>query len=113
MSAIFLLDREDVQAYDTWNVPGGLFFWVLDVIADRVRDEELAAALREFLKGGYAWFALTYYTPDQAADIVRVIRTELKAVAEEESPSSSARNEGLHRMVDELVEMAERWHATA
>jgi hypothetical protein len=105
-----MIDHEDSTDHDeTWDVPRGVFSWVVDFIASRVRDQELAALLQEFLKGGYAWFALTYYSPTQAAEIVRVIREELRAAVDEEFPSTVDRNAGWRAMTDELIGMADRW----
>ena len=113
MSAIFLIDHHEPagREYETWNPSRGVFDWVVEQLADRVRDDELAGLLREFRKGGYAWLALTYYTPDQSAEIVRVIREELKDAIEAEQPIAVPRNETVHHMVDELVGMADRWAA--
>ncbi|NGY63883.1 hypothetical protein G7043_33680 [Lentzea sp. NEAU-D13] len=112
MSAIFIIDHHEPPAGhedETWNPSRGVFVWVVEVLADRVRDDELAGLLREFLKGGYAWLALTYYTPDQGAEIVRVVREELKDAIEAEQPAAVARNAAVHHMIDELVGMADRW----
>ncbi|MFS8095944.1 hypothetical protein LFM09_02290 [Lentzea alba] len=102
MSGIFVIDREDgpwgAEA-EMWDAPRGVFFWAVETIAERVRDEELAALLREFLAGGYGWLALTCYTPEQATEIVRVIREELR----------SAADAGLREIVDDLVAIADRW----
>lgn len=112
MSGIFVIDREDGPfGYESemWDAPRGVFFWAVDTIADRVRDEELAGLLREFLAGGYAWLALTYYTPAQATEIVRVIREELRSAADADFPPSEPNNAGLREIIDDLVGMTDRW----
>lgn len=109
MSADFLLDHDDARDYESWDASGGVFSWVIEVVSDRVRDEELAAQLKEFLMGGYRYFALSFYSPGQAAEIVRVIREDLRAVVDAEHPGTDERNEVLRGMVDELIGMADRW----
>lgn len=109
-----MIDREDGPWGDeseTWDAPRGVFCWAVDTIAERVRDEELAGLLREFLAGGYAWLALTYYTPEQATEIVRVIREELQSAADAEFPPAQPRSAWLREIIDDLVGIADRWTA--
>jgi hypothetical protein len=109
MSTIFLIDHEDGSPHEDWDVPRGVFFWVIDFIADHVRDDEVAASLKDFLKGGYAYFALSFFTTEQAAEIVRVIREELKEAVDAEFPSTEDKNEGWQWMTADLIDKAGRW----
>ncbi|MET9229431.1 hypothetical protein [Lentzea sp. NPDC003310] len=111
MSGIFNLDWPDFpdRDYETWNPTRGAMLWAVEVCADRVRDEWLAGSLREIVDGGYGYFGLGFFTQQQAAEIVRVIRTDLKAATEAVQPIAEPRNALIHVMVDELIGMADRW----
>jgi len=109
VSADFIIDprgKRDLGFLD-WNPTRGMLERVLEFVAGEVEDPELAADLREFVAGGYAFFALSSYTAEQAAEIMKVIREKLTAEAAEWFPG----NEGAHRVVAELVEMVEEAEA--
>lgn len=112
MSGIFNLDRPDSPGnhdHETWYPSRGAMLWAIEVCADHVRDEQLAVSLRELVDGGYGYFGLSFYNQEQAAEIVRVIRTELKAATEAVQPIAEPRNALIHSMVDDFIEMADRW----
>lgn len=91
-----------------WNQSSGSVGWVLDVIADHVTNEAVAAELRAFSSG--LVFVENFgrsHGAEAAEEIVQVIRTKLRAAALAE-PEGEVR-EYTVRIVDELVEMAERW----
>ncbi|WIV61394.1 hypothetical protein [Amycolatopsis nalaikhensis] len=109
MSADFIVDppgKRDLGFLD-WNPTRGMLDRVLQFIAGEVEDPALAANLREFVAGGYAFFALSGYTADQAAEIMRVIREKLTAAAAEWFPG----DEAAQRVVAELVELVEEAEA--
>jgi hypothetical protein len=112
MAGVFVIDREDGPwGYEgeMWDPRRAVFFWAVQAIAERVRNEELAGQLHELLDGGYAWLALTCYTPEQAAEIVRVIREELRPAVEADFPPGGPYGAGLRENVDDLVAITDRW----
>jgi hypothetical protein len=91
-----------------WNHSSGTVCWALEVIADHVTNEAAAAELRAFSSG--LIFVENFgrsYGAEVAEEIVRVIRTKLRAAALAE-PDRKARDHLVAR-ADELIEMAERW----
>ncbi|MET9626472.1 hypothetical protein ABZX92_03320 [Lentzea sp. NPDC006480] len=109
MSADFLLDYDNSDPHEDWNGSRGALHWVVDFVADHVRDEELAASMKDFVKGGYGYFALSFYTPEQAAEIVRVIREDLKQGVDAAFPSAEDRNAVMQAMTADLIDKAGRW----
>lgn len=111
MSGIFNLDWPDFpdRDYETWNPSRAAMLWAVEVCADHVRDERLAVSLREIVAGEYGYFGLSFYDQEQAAEIVRVIRADLKAATEAVQPIAEPRNAIIHAVVDELIGMADRW----
>ncbi|GLY53264.1 hypothetical protein Lesp01_69200 [Lentzea sp. NBRC 102530] len=94
-----------------WDVPRYVFFRVLDLLVDQLRDDEVSTALRELLDGGYAWLALTYYTPEQGAEVVRAIREDLPAAVRAAYPPPDPHHVAMGEMVDDLVAITDRWLA--
>ncbi|MFS8095945.1 hypothetical protein LFM09_02295 [Lentzea alba] len=93
---------------DCWNCSSGTVGWALETIADNVTNPAVAAELREFSSGliFVEDFGRTHGAA-AAEEIVQVIRTKLRPAAlAEEKPEV---REYLVPIVDELVEMAERW----
>ncbi|WP_409463386.1 hypothetical protein [Amycolatopsis sp. GA6-003] len=105
MSADFIVDppgKADLDFLD-WMPSRGLLRRVLGFVADEVEDPALAADLRDFVAGGYAFFSLGVCS----AEIMKVIREKLPAAAEEWFPGDEAAREH----IAELVEMAEEAEA--
>ncbi|SFW67789.1 hypothetical protein [Amycolatopsis australiensis] len=109
MSADFIVDPPGKRLPDflDWMPPRGLLRMVLELVAEEIDDEAVAASLREFVAGGYAFFALSNYSATQAAAIMKVIREKLPAAAWEWFPDS----ESARGVVEELVEMVEEAEA--
>lgn len=109
MSGDFIVDPRGKAGLDflDWMPSRGLLRRVLDFVADRVEDAELAADLREFVAGGYGFFALGGYSAEQGAEIMKVIRESLPAAAWEWFPD----DEGGRAVLAELVEMVEEAEA--
>ncbi|WP_409186163.1 hypothetical protein F9C11_18760 [Amycolatopsis sp. VS8301801F10] len=84
----------------------GLLRRVLGFVADEVEDPALAANLRDFVAGGYAFFSLGVCSAEQAAEIMKVIREKLPAAAEEWFPGDETAREHIAELV-EMVEEAE------
>ncbi|MFE3176953.1 hypothetical protein ACFXPA_40995 [Amycolatopsis sp. NPDC059090] len=108
MSADFIVDppgKADLEFLD-WMPSRGLLRRVLKFVADEVEDEALAAALREFVAGGYAFFSLGVYSAEHAGEIMKVIREKLPTAVEEWFPGDEAVRENIAELV-EMVEEAE------
>ncbi|MGV9297858.1 hypothetical protein [Amycolatopsis sp. NPDC003676] len=109
MSAVFIIDprgKRDLGFLD-WNPSRGMLLQVLEFIADEVEDQALAADLREFVAGGYAFIALSSYGAEQGAEIMKVIREKLPAEVEKWYPG----HEGARQNIAELVELVEEAEA--
>ncbi|MFB9928108.1 hypothetical protein ACFORO_36050 [Amycolatopsis halotolerans] len=109
MSAVVIIDprgKRDLGFLD-WNPSRGLLVQVLGFIADEVEDQALAADLREFVARGYAFIALSSYSAEQGAEIMKVIRERLPAAVEEWYPG----HEGARQHIAELVELVEEAEA--
>lgn len=109
MSGDFIVDPRGKTGLDflDWMPSRGLLRRVLEFVADRVEDPELAADLREFVAGGYGFFSLASYSAEHGAEIMRVIRESLPAAAWEWFPDE----EGGRAVIAELVEMVEEAEA--
>lgn len=109
MSADFIVDPPGKAELDflDWMPSRGLLRRVLGFIADEVEDQQLAADLREFVAGGYAFFSLGVRSAEQAAEIMKVIREKLPTAVEEWFPGE----EGVRQHIAELVEMVEEAEA--
>jgi hypothetical protein len=81
--------------------------WVIEVVADRVTDPDLAAWLREFVAGDYAFISLGMFSAAQAAESMRVIREPAMAAAEARFPG----NELVLSRTAELVALVEQAEA--
>ncbi|SEF26477.1 hypothetical protein SAMN05421837_103349 [Amycolatopsis pretoriensis] len=109
MSAVFVVDprgKRDLGFLD-WNPSRGMLLRVLGFLADEVEDPALAADLREFVAGGYAFISLSSYTAEQGAEVMKVIREKLPAAVEEWLPG----HEGARQHIAELVELVEEAEA--
>ncbi|GAA1030668.1 MULTISPECIES: hypothetical protein [Amycolatopsis] len=109
MSADFIVDppeKADLEFLD-WMPSRGLLRRVLKFVADEVEDAALAAALREFVAGGYAFFSLGVYSAEHAGEIMKVIREKLPAAVEEWRPG----HEGARQHIAELIELVEEAEA--
>lgn len=102
MSKHFWIDRKGATEFEDWNVSRSTFEWTLAVIAEHVQDSELSEQLKVTLTKGYGEIALSYFTEEQAAEIVRVIMGPLVAATQDREPE-------LRVMIDDLVDMARRW----
>ncbi|MDT7805841.1 MAG: hypothetical protein QOI78_9274 [Actinomycetota bacterium] len=109
MSGDFIVNPpgKRVPEFLDWMPPRGLLHMVLELVADEVEDQAVAASLREFVTRGTAFFALADYSATQAAEIMKVIREKLPAAAWEWFPDS----ESARGVVEELVEMVEEAEA--
>ncbi len=83
VSGDFIVDPPGKAGLDflDWMPSRGLLRRVLEFVADEVEDPALAADLREFVAGGYAFFSLASYSKAQAAETMRVIRESLPGAA--------------------------------
>ncbi|MCR6481806.1 hypothetical protein M8542_03155 [Amycolatopsis sp. OK19-0408] len=109
MSGDFIIDprgKRDLGFLD-WSPSRGMLHRVLEFVADEVEDPELAADLRDFVAGNYAFLSLSSYSEAQGAEIMRVIREKLPAAVEEWFPG----DEGARQNIAELVEMVEEAEA--
>ncbi|MEJ2851809.1 MULTISPECIES: hypothetical protein [unclassified Saccharothrix] len=106
MSASFFLNRPGDHPDETfsWDATSGAASWVIYFIADRVRDQEVAAFLRETPT---LIFALAKFDDEQAADIVRIIREDMLPAAE--AVSAAHPDNYLALFVRDLVEGTIRW----
>ncbi len=108
MSGDFVVNPPGKVPLDlAWMPSGAHVQWVLEVVADRVEDPGLAARLREFVAGDYAFIALDMFSAAQAAEIMRVIRESLMTAAEARFPG----NELVLERTAGLVAMVERAEA--
>jgi hypothetical protein len=107
MSAdIVVGEAEDEPEF--WNSSFGVHEWVIEVIADNVRDENLAAELRNYVsRGGAGLMSLDRFGVPQMREMVRVIRESLMPAAEEEFPLPDIYD--VRGLIRELVEMVTRW----
>jgi hypothetical protein len=93
-----------------WNSSFGVHQWVVEVIADNVRDENLAAELRNYVSRGGGLISFGTFGVPQRREMVRVIRESLMPAAEEEFPLPDIYD--VRGMIRELVEMVTRWSDT-
>ncbi|MET8763646.1 hypothetical protein [Lentzea sp. NPDC004782] len=106
MSNDFTVDRAGTWYGPSWNASSGVFSWVLERIAAHTQDSTVAAAMRKHLADHDAMFFLTWYSEQQAAEIVRVILGPLRE-------DLSGETESVRAQVSELVAMAEGWAEAA
>ncbi|WP_394616840.1 hypothetical protein JNUCC0626_45680 [Lentzea sp. JNUCC 0626] len=114
MSGTFVIDREDGphgNEGEMWDVPRHVFFRTVEMLIELVRDEEVAAVLYELRDGGYAWLALTYFTQEQAAGVVRTIREDLPAAVRAAYPPEDPQHVYINWAVGDLVSITDRWLA--
>ncbi|HWO61366.1 MAG TPA: hypothetical protein VNO31_15160 [Umezawaea sp.] len=107
MSKDFTFDRDDADWFEIWNTSSGVYSWVFEFISANVTDPAIVARIDEVVGKGYGAFGLTYFdTPEQAAEVVEVIRGPLLAAARHEHPH-------VLWQIEELAEMATRWSESA
>jgi hypothetical protein len=102
MSSDFTVDRAGTWYGPSWNASYGIFSWVLERIAAHTTDSAVAEAMRKHLAGHDGMFFLTWYSEQQAAEIVRVIVGPLR----EDLPGET---ESVRTRVSELIALAEGW----
>ncbi|MET9633881.1 hypothetical protein ABZX92_41155 [Lentzea sp. NPDC006480] len=102
MSSDFTVDHAGTWYGPTWNASYGLFSWVLERIAAHTADSTVAQAMREHLADHDGMFFLTWYSEQQAAEIVRVITGPLR----EDLPGET---ESVRTRVAELIALAKGW----
>lgn len=102
MSSDFTVDRAGTWYGPSWNASSGVFSWVLERIAAHAEDSTVAEAMRKHLADHDGMFFLTWYSEQQAAEIVRVIVGPLRE-------DLSGETESVRSQVSELIAMAEGW----
>lgn len=71
-----------------WSAASWLFDWVLRTLARDTQDTELSASLTGLVDENIGWFSLDELTPDQQAEVRRIIRDSLLGTAEREFPDA-------------------------
>ena len=83
---VFTADGRD------WGTSSGIFYWVIDTLADHVHDPELAARLREISEYNLGSLSLAKLPEPEQQELGAAIRA-LPDVARRELPESSGRDD--------------------
>ena len=81
---VFTADGRD------WGISSGIFYWVIDTLADQVRDPQLAARLREISEYNLGSLNLGQLPEAEQAELAAAIRA-LPDIARRDLPESSGR----------------------
>ncbi|MFC0547605.1 hypothetical protein [Kutzneria chonburiensis] len=90
---------------ESWNASRGLVTWVVEVLAEHVRDPQLAATLRELAEMKYWLVGYDLIEPEQAPELTRAVLEDLMPAAEREY----AGQPDILEMVADLVKMVDDW----
>ncbi|MEV0901748.1 hypothetical protein [Actinoplanes sp. NPDC049802] len=90
-----------------WNVSGGLFYWTVEFLADRMSDPEAAAYLREISDENLGSLWLSELSPSARAEAVELLRDHLVDAADRELPGGKGKTAVLG-LLRELADMARR-----
>ena len=83
----------------SWTASSGLFYWVVDTVAEQVQDPATASSLRQVSEHNLGWLDPDDFG-EEGSRQVRVALAALPGVAERELPDSAAREEVLQRVRD-------------
>ncbi|GGN61240.1 hypothetical protein GCM10010112_18170 [Actinoplanes lobatus] len=90
-----------------WSAGGGLFYWTVDFLADRLSDPEAAAYLREISRENLGSLWLAELPADARAQAVELLRDQLVPAGDRELPGGEGKAAVLDRL-RELADMARR-----
>ena len=91
---------------DGWTVSSGVYYWVLDHLADAVTDKEVAEQLRAASTHGFRTFDLGHLTPAQRWEVLDLIQGLVPAAA---ARFLGPDGETVREFVGELKEVAKSW----
>ena len=87
-----------------WSDKSSVFYWVVDTLAERVRDVELAEQLREISQHNLGSLSLHRFTADQQSELLELIGS-LPQAARAELPDTPGR-EAIALRLTELARLA-------
>lgn len=90
---------------DSWNASRGLVAWVVQVLAEHVRDPRLEATLRDLAEQRYGLVGYDLIEPEQAPELTRAVLEDLMPAAQREY----ADHPDILEMVADLVKMVDDW----
>ena len=83
---VFTADGRD------WGISSGIFYWVIDALAEQVRDPDLADRLREISEYNLGSLSLAKFPEAQQQELASAIRG-LPDTARRELPESTGRDD--------------------
>ena len=92
---------------DWWNASSGVYYWVVDYLAEVVTDADVAEQLRAASTHGFRTFDLDDLTPAQRQEVLGLIRGPLAPAVAARFPGPDG--EAVRKFVGELVNVAESW----
>lgn len=84
-----------------WSASSSVFYWAVDALAERARDDDLAERLREISEHNLGSLDLNHLSQDQRVELTALVR-DLPAVARADLPESSEREAVIGR-INELA----------
>ena len=88
-----------------WSASSGLFNWVVEYLANHVRDEHTRAALRQVYEHDFRWLDVSDLRPDGQAEVLALLRDAVVQHTEENLPDTPVRAEAV-ALVRQLAGMA-------
>ncbi|WP_063714217.1 hypothetical protein [Amycolatopsis balhimycina] len=90
-----------------WIASSGVYYWVLDHLAEAVTDEDVAERFRAASTHGFRTFDLGDLTSAQRQEVLDLIRGPLAPAVAARFPGPDG--EAVREFVGELVEVARSW----
>jgi hypothetical protein len=101
MSGTFVLgDR-------TWSASSGVYYWVVDYLAEQVTDGDIAEQLKAVSTHGFRTFDLGDLTLAQRQEVLDLVRGPLAPAVAAEFPGPDG--ETVRKFVNELRKTAASW----
>ena len=89
-----------------WSAASWLFDWVLQSLADAVKDAELAAELRGVVHENIGWLGINDLKREHSVEIRDVLMASLAPAAERSFPVAMPRRQDALQHLDELIRLA-------
>ncbi|MEV4417452.1 hypothetical protein [Catellatospora sp. NPDC049609] len=90
-----------------WSTAGWLFDWTVEKLAEDLPDTAAAADMHEIVEDNLGWLGLADLNPDTRAEVLRRIRTELVARAEQELPDTIPDRPAVLQLLRDLTRLTD------
>jgi hypothetical protein len=95
-----------IQNDRRWSAASWVFDWVVNLLADRIDDQDLVQTLHEVIEENLGWVDLESLPREWQRQIIEIIRDELVPASEGRLPRSLPNRDEIMNHLRSLAEMA-------